>query len=132
MTLCNIGKFLHKIVCLRILRLKSKLMLARVWLQEEIAKIVQSKVTILLIGERPGLNTAESMSAYIIYKPNEKTVEADRTVISNIHENGLSPSEAGAYLSELIEQMLKLECTRVAFMRKKIMQTNVMGVRSWS
>ncbi|WP_369916802.1 ethanolamine ammonia-lyase light chain EutC [Lysinibacillus sp. 2017] len=107
-------------------------MLARVWLQEEIAKIVQSKVTILLIGERPGLNTAESMSAYIIYKPNEKTVEADRTVISNIHENGLSPSEAGAYLSELIEQMLKLECTRVAFMRKKIMQTNVMGVRSWS
>lgn len=87
-------------------------------------------MTILLIGERPGLNTAESMSAYIIYKPNDKTVVAD--LISNIYEKGLSPSEAGAYLSELIEQMLKLECTRVAFMRKKIMQTNVMGVRSWS
>lgn len=72
------------------------------------------------------------MSAYIIYKPNEKTVEADQTVISNIHEKGLSTSEAGAYLSEMMEQMLELACTGVAFMRKKIMQTNVMGVCSWS
>lgn len=92
---------------------------ARVWLQDEVAKIVNCKLAILLIGERPGLNTAESMSAYIIYKPHDKTVEADRTVISNIHEKGLSPSEAGAYLSELIEQMLQLQCTGVTFMRKK-------------
>lgn len=92
---------------------------ARVWLQDEVAKIVECKLAIMLIGERPGLNTAQSLSAYLIYKPNEQTVEADRTVISNIHEKGLTPSEAGAYLSELIDQMLKLECTGVTFMRKK-------------
>lgn len=92
---------------------------ARVWLQDEVAKLINCKLAVILIGERPGLNTAQSLSAYLIYKPNENTVEADRTVISNIHENGLSPSEAGAYLSELIEQMLALQCTGVSFMRKK-------------
>ena len=93
---------------------------ARVWLQDEIAKLVDCKLAIILIGERPGLNTAESMSAYLIYRPTDKTVEADRTVISNIHEAGLAPVEAGAYLSEIITQMLQLECTGVTFMRKKI------------
>lgn len=92
---------------------------ARVWLQDEIAKLVDCKLAIILIGERPGLNTAESLSAYLIYRPNDNTVEADRTVISNIHKSGLSPVEAGAYLSELIAQMLHWQCTGVAFMRKK-------------
>ena len=92
---------------------------ARVWLQDEVAKLINCKLAVILIGERPGLNTAQSLSAYLIYRPNKNTVEADRTVISNIHENGLSPSEAGAYLSELIEQMLALQCTGVSFMRKK-------------
>ena len=89
------------------------------WLQDEIAKLVDCKLAIILIGERPGLNTAESMSAYLIYRPTDKTVEADRTVISNIHEAGLAPVEAGAYLSEIMTQMLQLECTGVTFMRKK-------------
>ena len=73
----------------------------------------------MLIGERPGLNTAESLSAYMIYKPTERTVEADRTVISNIHQEGLAPTEAGAYIAELLSQMLKLQCTGVSFMKKR-------------
>lgn len=90
----------------------------RVWIEDEVAKIVQCQIAVILIGERPGLNTAESLSAYIIYKPNDATVEADRTVISNIHENGLAPTEAGAYLSELIKKMLDLKCSGVQFMKK--------------
>lgn len=92
---------------------------ARVWLQDEVAQIVNCKLAVILIGERPGLNTAESLSAYIIYKPNEETVEADRTVISNIHEEGLAPTEAGAYIAELLSQMLELQCTGVSFMKKR-------------
>ncbi|MFD1205324.1 MULTISPECIES: ethanolamine ammonia-lyase subunit EutC [Sporosarcina] len=90
----------------------------RVWVQDEVASIVDCKLVISLIGERPGLNTDESLSAYMIYRPNEQTVEADRTVISNIHRDGLTSVEAGAHLSELIEQMLLAECTGVAFARK--------------
>lgn len=92
---------------------------ARVWLQDEVARIVNCKLAVILIGERPGLNTAQSLSAYMIYEPNEKTVEADRTVISNIHEGGLAPTEAGAYLAEILSQMLKLQCTGVSFMKKR-------------
>lgn len=71
-----------------------------------------------MIGERPGLNTDESLSAYMIYRPNENTVEADRTVISNIHKGGLAPVEAGAHISELMEQMLLAKSTGVSFARK--------------
>jgi ethanolamine ammonia-lyase small subunit len=92
---------------------------ARVWLQDEVAQIVKCKLAVMLIGERPGLNTAESLSAYMIYKPTERTVEADRTVISNIHQEGLAPTEAGAYIADLLSQMLKLQCTGVSFMKKR-------------
>ncbi|MEK4026482.1 ethanolamine ammonia-lyase subunit EutC [Sporosarcina sp. FSL W7-1283] len=90
----------------------------RVWVQDEVAAIINCNLVISLIGERPGLNTDESLSAYMIYRPNEKSVEADRTVISNIHKEGLAPVEAGAHLSELIEQMLRAECTGISFARK--------------
>lgn len=80
---------------------------SRVWIQDEVAKIVNCDVVISLIGERPGLATSKSISAYMIYRPNEHTVEADRTVISNIHQGGIPPVEAGAFLSEVISKILK-------------------------
>lgn len=91
---------------------------SRVWVQDQIAQILDCDLIISLIGERPGLNTDESLSAYIIYRPNEQTVEADRTVISNIHKGGLVPVEAGAHLSGIIEEMLALKCTGVKFAQR--------------
>lgn len=78
----------------------------RVGVQDHAAKLLNAEVVISLIGERPGLVTAESMSAYIIYRPNENTVEADRTVFSNIHSGGTPPAEAGAHLVDVIKQIL--------------------------
>lgn len=95
---------------------------ARVWVQDEVAQLVNAEFVISLIGERPGLNTDESMSAYMVYKPNENTVEADRTVISNIHKEGLAPVEAGAHLSGLIEKMLQAKSSGVAFARQNNLQ----------
>jgi ethanolamine ammonia-lyase small subunit len=86
---------------------------SRVWIQDEIASITNCDVAISLIGERPGLATAKSISAYLIYRPNENTVEADRTVISNIHEGGIPPVEAGAYLADLLEDVLKYKASGV-------------------
>ncbi|KOP80737.1 ethanolamine ammonia-lyase [Lysinibacillus sp. FJAT-14745] len=91
----------------------------RVWVQDEVAALVNCDLVISLIGERPGLNTDESLSAYMIYRPTEKTVEADRTVISNIHKDGLTSVEAGAYLSDLIEQMLLAKCSGVTFAQQR-------------
>lgn len=78
----------------------------RVRVMDQIGMLLNAEVVLELVGERPGLGTAESMSAYIIYKPTEKTVEADRTVISNIHKGGTPPAEAGAHLVDLVKQML--------------------------
>ena len=60
----------------------------------------------MLIGERPGLVTAESMSAYLAYKPTVGMPEARRTVISNIHKGGTPAVEAGAYIAEIIKNII--------------------------
>ena len=56
--------------------------------------------------ERPGLVTAESMSAYLAYKPTVGMPEAKRTVVSNIHKGGTPAVEAGAYVAEIIKKIL--------------------------
>lgn len=60
----------------------------RVGAMDEISEITGADVTCVLIGERPGLITAESMSAYIAYKATIGMPEARRTVVSNIHSSG--------------------------------------------
>jgi len=91
----------------------------RVWVQDPIANLVKADVIVSLIGERPGLGTAESLSAYMIYQPNEKTVEADRTVVSNIHKGGIPPAEAGAHLSDVVQQILTAKASGVKFNQQK-------------
>lgn len=79
---------------------------ARVGAMDDIGQITGAEVICMLVGERPGLVTAESMSAYIAYEPRHGLPEANRTVISNIHKGGTTPVEAGAHTAELIKKML--------------------------
>jgi len=88
---------------------------SRVWIQDHVASIVDCDLVISLIGERPGLATSKSLSAYFIYKPGAESVESDRTVISNIHQGGMPPVEAGAYLSDIIADMLKRKASGVKY-----------------
>jgi len=83
----------------------------RVGVQDEVGMLLKADVVVSLIGERPGLVTADSMSAYLIYQPNENTVEADRTMISNIHKGGTPPAEAGALLVDIVKQIIKAKCS---------------------
>lgn len=78
----------------------------RVPAMDPIGEATGADVICLLIGERPGLVTAESMSAYIAYKPTVGMPEAKRSVISNIHKGGTPPVEAGAHIAELIKTMI--------------------------
>ena len=79
----------------------------RVGVMDEISELTGATVTCTLIGERPGLITAESMSAYITYKGTVGMPEARRTVVSNIHRAGTIPAEAGAHIAEIIKIMLE-------------------------
>jgi ethanolamine ammonia-lyase small subunit len=79
----------------------------RVGAMDHISELTGATVTCVLIGERPGLITAESMSAYIAYKGSVGMPEARRTVVSNIHKEGTIPAEAGAHISEIIKTILE-------------------------
>lgn len=79
---------------------------ARVATMDKISEALNAKVTIILIGERPGLATGESMSSYMAYESSTKKPESQRTVISNIHKNGTPPVEAGAQIVHLIDLMM--------------------------
>lgn len=85
----------------------------RVGAEDHVAEVLGAKVVCVLIGERPGLATAESMSAYIVYNAHVGIPEAKRTVVSNIHKDGLTAVEAGAYITEVIEQILEQKASGV-------------------
>lgn len=79
----------------------------RVGVMDEVSEITGADVTCVLIGERPGLITASSMSAYIAYKATIAMPEARRTVVSNIHPSGTIAAEAGAHIADIIKLMLE-------------------------
>ena len=85
----------------------------RVACEDHVSEIVKAKAVCILIGERPGLATAESMSAYIAYHAHVGMPESNRTVISNIHKNGTAAVEAGAYIADIIERILKNKASGV-------------------
>ncbi|GCD08806.1 ethanolamine ammonia-lyase subunit EutC [Clostridium tagluense] len=85
----------------------------RVGAMDVVSETTEAEVTCVLIGERPGLVTAESMSAYIAYKATVNMPEARRTVVSNIHKGGTPPVEAGAHLADIIKLMLEKKASGV-------------------
>ena len=85
----------------------------RVRVMDHVGDILNPEVVLEFIGERPGLGTVESMSAYLCYKPNKNTVEAERTMISNIHKGGTPPAEAGAQIVQLIKNILKYKASGI-------------------
>jgi ethanolamine ammonia-lyase small subunit len=78
----------------------------RVGVMNEIGDLLSPHVVVLLIGERPGLATAESLSAYLAYQPREGDNDSRRNLISNIHERGTSPESAAVRIVGFINQML--------------------------
>lgn len=78
----------------------------RVRSMEPISQALGATVTCVLLGERPGLATAESLSAYLAYKATVGMSEADRTCVSNIHQEGTNPVEAGAHIADVINAMI--------------------------
>ena len=79
----------------------------RVATEDQIGGATGAEVVCVLLGERPGLVTAESMSAYIAYRPTVGMPESRRTVVANIHRGGTPPVEAGAHIVDLIRLMME-------------------------
>lgn len=86
----------------------------RVGVINDIGDLLQPEVVILLIGERPGLGRADSLSAYMAYRPKAGDSDADRDVICNIFESGgTNPLEAAAYVVQLAQKMRQHQASGV-------------------
>ncbi len=85
----------------------------RVGAGDAVGDVTGCELVCVLVGERPGLVTDKSMSAYITYKPHTGVSESSRTVASNIHAQGTPAVEAGAHVAELIDTILKKKVSGV-------------------
>ena len=85
----------------------------RVGASDHIGDLTGCELVCMLVGERPGLVTNESTSAYITYRPHRGIAESKRTVVSNIHRQGVSAVEAGAHIASLIDKMLKQKASGI-------------------
>ena len=81
---------------------------ARVALGDEIALLTGARLVVMLIGERPGLSAANSLSAYTTYAPRPGPLDSRRNCISNVRQDaGLSVAAASAQLAQLIRASLE-------------------------
>jgi ethanolamine ammonia-lyase small subunit len=85
----------------------------RVGVLNDIGELLRPRVVVLLIGERPGLATAESLSAYMAYQPKNGDHDANRNLISNIHQRGVGLDEAASRIGDLADQMMNSKLSGV-------------------
>lgn len=89
----------------------------RVAIADQLGHALGARLAINLIGERPGLSSGVGLSAYMTYNPGPHTISSDRTVVSNIHDAGTPPVEAGAYIVHLAKKILEKKVSGVALQK---------------
>lgn len=86
---------------------------SRVALGDDIAEVMQAKAVAMLIGERPGLSSPDSLGIYMTWGPHTKRMESERNCISNVRPEGLAHPQAAFKLAWLLEQAFQRQLSGV-------------------
>lgn len=86
---------------------------SRIAIQDVIGEAVGARLSMILLGERPGLGTGDSLSNYMIYGPRIGAVNAKKSMISNIHNGGIKPEEAAKLTVSMVKKMFEQGCSGI-------------------
>lgn len=87
---------------------------ARVALADEVSELLNARMVAMLIGERPGLSSPDSLGVYLTYNAKVGCTDADRNCISNVRPEGLVYAVAAKKLLWLCEAATRMQCSGVA------------------
>jgi ethanolamine ammonia-lyase small subunit len=86
----------------------------RVAIGDAVAAAVHADISVILIGERPGLSAPDGMGAYLTWRPHRKTTDAERNCISNIRPEGIGYADAAFKVLHLLRAMRAQKISGVA------------------
>jgi ethanolamine ammonia-lyase small subunit len=85
----------------------------RVAIGDEIGSALNAQLVLVLIGERPGLSSLDSLGAYLTWNPRPGRLDAERNCVSNIRAEGLSPARAAVQLAWIVAEARRLQLTGI-------------------